>query len=1230
MKINPFPAKRKQQICFAIMVSAVLMLQACATRSSQFGSRKPAEIKDNFDNKKNIAHTFYLVGNTGTNENGMPDDLAEILEAKLKTADTASTLLFLGNNFSEKIKTENFANDLSLNKFKGKTFVIPGNQDWENGVEGILEQQKSIQKLIDKNQGLSPKNNCGIESFALNENVALITVNSQWFLEDWDDHPTINADCDIKTREQFFDEFQNKLNEFSSRTIVLAMHHPLLSSGSHGGEYSFGKHIFPFDEKIPLPILGTFYNSLRKTSGLNPQDLQNKKYNDFAKRMRTLIQNQKNIVVVSSHDQSLQYIDKDQIKQVISGAGGRTEAARAINDNDFSYGKNGYGVLEILKDGASKISFYTKTSNNSEGLLFKQQPTFNKPKFNLREYPNKFEKFKDTTIYTLKMTKKGKAYNFLWGKHYRDLYSTQIRAKVAALDTLFGGLKPTIDAGKSESRSLMLEDKNGNQYQMRALRKSATRFIQTEIFKDQTVEKDFKETYAETLIMDFYTTAHPYTVFVVPKLADKIGVNHTNPLLFYLPKQKNLALFNENFGNELYLIEEFPMDNWKNLKSFGKPEKILTTEEVLANVRQDQKYEVDEESYIRARVFDMLIGDFNRENENWSWGEHRKNGKIIYKPIPRNRDLAFSKFDGALLPIVVNMPPLRHMRSFDKKIDNVKWLNRQAYPLDLAFVTKSGEKEWREQTQFVISNLSDAEIDQAFASLPKEMKNESSEKIKSNLKARKRTLEKSVLKYYKDLQKTVLVVGTDQNDRFEISRENQGTRVRIFSNKNNSEEIIHDKVYNRKLTKELWVYGIDGDDIFEMNGSGKKNIKVRIMGGQGRDFYDIEEGKKVRLYDFASAENTINETGGAKVRFSNSYEINTYDYEKPKYNVFAGYPLLGFNPDDLIKIGARLNYTVNGFKRFPYSQKHTIGGNYYFATGGFELLYKGIFPRQIGKWNFVLDALYTSPNFSENFFGFGNETENFQREIDLDYNRVKIRKVLITPSFQWKGEKGGSAIVKAGFERFEVDATSGRFITEPGVVNPNVFDYQNFANFSGQYTFENYDNISNPTLGMSFSVLAGYTINLDDFERKFPYAESSLGFTYKLSPTGNWMLASRVKGKVIFDDTFEFYQAATLGGDFDLRGFRNQRFSGKQSFFHSTDLRWNLGKIKNGFAPLQYGVFGGFDYGRVWLPGENSTKWHQGYGGGIWLNGINLITGQISLFHSSDGLRFSGGIGFGF
>jgi hypothetical protein len=57
----------------------------------------------------------------------------------------------------------------------------------------------------------------------------------------------------------------------------------------------------------------------------------------------------------------------------------------------------------------------------------------------------------------------------------------------------------------------------------------------------------------------------------------------------------------------LYLVEE-PSDSQTDLKTFGEPDDIISTEDLLENLHKDEKYAVDEDEYIKARLFDMLIG----------------------------------------------------------------------------------------------------------------------------------------------------------------------------------------------------------------------------------------------------------------------------------------------------------------------------------------------------------------------------------------------------------------------------------------------------------------------------------------------------------------------------------------------------------------------------------------------------------------------------------------------
>jgi hypothetical protein len=49
----------------------------------------------------------------------------------------------------------------------------------------------------------------------------------------------------------------------------------------------------------------------------------------------------------------------------------------------------------------------------------------------------------------------------------------------------------------------------------------------------------------------------------------------------------------------------------------------------------------------------------------------------------------------------------------------------------------------------------------------------------------------------------------------------------------------------------------------------------------------------------------------------------------------------------------------------------------------------------------------------------------------------------------------------------------------------------------------------------------------------------------------------------------------------------------------NAELRLSLGRYYL-VLPGEYGVFALVDTGRVWLEGEDSDRWHTGFGGGLW------------------------------
>ncbi len=1237
MKILPSLNYNFKKYPFYFLFGTSFLVTSCATNSAQFGKNLKDTPIVKVEGKK--IQSFYLIGDAGDMD--LPENRKnlEILQADLAKADSASYLMFLGDNiypkglhpdknskkYEEGAKKLDIQIELSKN-FKGKTLFIPGNHDWSYGLEGLKAQEKYIKKEIKGKKVFLPKDGCGIDKIKVNDSIGIIALDSQWYLEDWDTHPGLNEKCDIKTRDAFFDEVESQLNKYQNRTTLLVVHHPLVSNGSHGGQYSLRQQIFPFDSNLPLPVVGSLLNLIRATSGLSPQDLQNPNYRNFASRISTLVQDRDNVVVVSGHDHNLQYIQKANLKQIISGSASKEQAAKAVSKDDFSLGKHGYAVLDVLDNGASEVRFYEFTPEGSK-LVMGRQVNPEKKVYVDPGYDS-ISGFVKSSVYEVKATKKNDIYKFFFGRHFRRTYGKDVTVESVDLTKLHGGLTPIRMGGGHQTNSLRLIDAENREYNMRAVKKSATRFIQSVAFKNDYVVDDFENTLTEKFLLDFYTTTNPYYPMVIPPMQKALDIFHAKPQLFYVPKQSALREYNERFGDELYMIEERPAVEHQDVERFGAPQDIISTDDMLANIQKNSRTKVDRQEFMRVRLFDMLVGDWDRHSDQWRWAEFKKGDDVVYHPIPRDRDQVFPRYDGVFFKAIMGIPPLRHMQDYKDDIKSVKWFNREPYPLDLSVLEASDLDEWMEQVRFIQTHLTDEVIKESFDQLPVEVKNNYDNVVIEKLIARREKLAEFAEEYHKVLSRIVILKGTNDSDEFHITRLPKGqTHVKIYSGKDRT--VILDRVFDKKLTKEIRVYGLNDSDKFVVEGKPSNPIKVRLIGGIDDDIYEVKKNRNVKIYDYKNGNSTKASSFLTKKKFIDDYEMNTYDYKMPMYNAFTMLPNIGYNPDDGLKIGLSPTYTFNGFDRKPYSTRHSFKLNYYFATEGFEANYKGTFIKAIGKWNLDLNGRFTSPAYSTNFFGLGNKTENFQEELGMNYNRVRQESYEIGPSVYKVFPNNGRLDFFGNYRFIKVEENHDRIVSHSGDVNSEVFRGQNFTEIGTNYLYKNYDNESLPTLGMTFLLHAKWVTNNEKIENNFLYTEGNLGFTHKISSNGRLTVASMVKGKWIIGNGYEFYQGAFLGGDQDLRGYRNGRFVGDKTLLHTSDLRLDLVKIKAGI-PMRLGLFTGFDYGRVWYDNENSKKWHSSYGGGIWLNGAQMITGHVSYFKGSDPGRVVFGLNFGF
>ena len=275
----------------------------------------------------------------------------------------------------------------ALEGYSGRPIFIPGNHDWySEGLPGLKRQEKYIEKALDEKKVFLPENGCPLTKVEISEDIVLIIIDTEWYLLDWDKHPGINDDCEIKDRLKFFDELGGLIKKNRDKTTLLALHHPMFTYGSHGGQYSLKQSLAP--KGIPLPVLGSVFNVIRRTSGGIREDQQNKMYNQLRNRIITLAQYSEKVVFLSGHEHTLQYIKEQNTPQIVSGAGAKTGATRLLGGSQFSTGQTGYAVLYVYKDGSSTVEFLPmKETKSSWPLVRKFYPLLRILKILLQKKP---------------------------------------------------------------------------------------------------------------------------------------------------------------------------------------------------------------------------------------------------------------------------------------------------------------------------------------------------------------------------------------------------------------------------------------------------------------------------------------------------------------------------------------------------------------------------------------------------------------------------------------------------------------------------------------------------------------------------------------------------------------------------------------------------------------------------------------------------------------------------
>jgi len=99
----------------------------------------------------------------------------------------------------------------------------------------------------------------------------------------------------------------------------------------------------------------------------------------------------------------------------------------------------------------------------------------------------------------------------------------------------------------------------------------------------------------------------------------------------------------------------------------------------------DPDNQVDQKHYLKSRLVDILIGDWDRHEDQWRWAGFEEDEKVIYKAIPRDRDQTFYLNQGMFPWISCRKFAVRQNQGFDYEIKDMAGLGQQSRHLDRIF-----------------------------------------------------------------------------------------------------------------------------------------------------------------------------------------------------------------------------------------------------------------------------------------------------------------------------------------------------------------------------------------------------------------------------------------------------------------------------------------------------------------------------------------------------------------
>ena len=813
----------------------------------------------------------------------------------------------------------------------------------------------------------------------------------------------------------------------------------------------------------------------------------------------------------------------------------------------------------------------------------------------------------------------GWLHRLLLGAHYRDLWATPVAVDVLDLSRFAGGLTPTGCGGRRQTKVLRLLGKDGRQYVFRSVDKDPTLALPPEL----------RATFAKNLVQDQISSAHPGAPLVVAPLLDAAGILHVEPRMALLPDDPRLNGFDcVRPGFKLGMIEERPTEPPDNEVAFAGAVELAGTKKLFEHLEHSARNRVDSRAFLAARLMDVFIGDWDRHQDQWRWARFDSGEVHWWRPIPRDRDQAFARLDGVLIWLTGYYWP--QVIGFGDDYPSIWRLTLTGQVADRRLLVDLEKPVWDSVAKALQARLTDSVIDAAVRRLPPEYFRPSGPALTRALRRRRDHLREVSDRYYALLAGVVDIHATDERDIAVIERLGGG-RVTVRLSADGAAAPYYRRTFDRRETEEIRVYLHGGDDRLVVRGSPGSGAGplLRVIGGGGDDeLMDSSRVGRTQFYDDRGNDRFVRGPG-------TSVDRRHYD-EPPRDTSTLGRPRdwgahwmpltwVDYSPDVGLFVGAGADGTGYDFRRLPYNSHVRVRAGYATAAQTYRAEFTGEF-RGIVPPAIVRLHLRASGIDVLRFYAFGNETPGPGSK---DFHKVKPQQYLVAPALEFPFSTAASFSIGPVLKFAHTSLESGTLID---AIKPYGVGDLGQVGGAAEFHVDTRDQPRAARHGITFDLGGSYYARALDVTSPFgeghAQASSYLTARIPLHPT----LALRVGGKKVWGtfDSIPFYEMAYIGGSTTVRGFFDHRFAGDAAVFGNVELRLSVARFFL-LVPVQFGVFGLGDAGRVYLSGETSDRWHAAAGGGLWFSFLSAAnTLSVAAAHSVEGTRVYVRAGFAY